>query len=149
MSNTVLVAIDFSEFSKTVLDSAINIAKAIKGKVDLIHVEEDVYRIKRSHETTPMDEEFFPVIEKFHTARIDQCRNELDKLHKKIPSALRGKKIIVEGHPTEEIAKYIDSNKVTVLVIGSHGASNLPISKLGSTTEKLARKAQCSVFIVK
>jgi len=149
MGNSVLVAIDFSELSTKVLESGIKVAKAIKGKVDLIHVEEDVYRIKRSHETTPMDEEFFPVIEKFHKARLEQCQGELDKLHKKIPSALRGKKIIVEGHPTEEIAKYVDANKVAVLVIGSHGASNLPISKLGSTTEKLARKAQCSVFIVK
>lgn len=149
MSNTVLVAIDFSEFSQKILDSGIKIAKGLKGKVDLIHVEEDVYRIRRSHEITPMDEEFFPVIQRFHEARLTQCQKELDKLYKKIPSALRGKKIIVEGHPTEEIAKYIDANKVTVLVIGSHGSSNLPISRLGSTTEKLARKASCSVLIIK
>jgi nucleotide-binding universal stress UspA family protein len=149
MGNTVLVAIDFSEFSLKVLESGIKLAKGLKGKVDLIHVEEDIYRIKRSHETTPMDEEFFPVIERFHEARLSQCQKELDKLHKKIPSALRGKKIIVEGHPTEEIARYIDSNKVAVLVIGSHGSSNLSMSRLGSTTEKLARKALCSVLIIK
>jgi nucleotide-binding universal stress UspA family protein len=149
MSNTVLVAIDFSEFSHKILDSGMKIAKGLKGKVDLIHVEEDVYRIKRSHETTPMDEEFFPVIEKFHAARLTQCQKELDKLFKKIPSVLRGKKIILEGHPTEEIAKYIDANQVAVLVIGSQGSSNLPISRLGSTTEKLARKASCSVLIIK
>ncbi len=149
MSTTVLVAIDFSEFSQKILDSGIKLAKGLKGKVDLIHVEEDVYRIKRSHETTPMDEEFFPVIEKFHQTRLGQCQKELDKLYKKIPSALRGKKIIVEGHPTEEIVKYIDKNKVAVLVMGSHGSSNLAISRLGSTTEKLARKVPCSVCIIK
>ncbi len=149
MSNKVLVALDFSEFSHAVLEMGIKVAKALKGKVFLLHIEDDIYRIRQSHEITPMDEEFFPVINQFHDARIKQCQTHMEKLYKKIPSALRGDKVIVEGHPIEEIVKYAEQNKISVLVVGAQGSSNLSMSKLGSTAEKIVRKAPCSVVVVK
>ena len=47
------------------------------------------------------------------------------------------------------ILKYIVEQNIDLVVLGSHGQSNLTDALLGSTTDRLARKAPCSVFIVK
>jgi len=49
----------------------------------------------------------------------------------------------------EEILKFIDERQIDLVVLGSHGQSNIAAQRLGSTTEKIARKAPCSVYIVK
>lgn len=145
----IVVAIDFSQFSEIVVEKAISLAKGFKAVIDLLHVEEDVYHLKKSHFLTPMDNEFVSTIERFHSIRLAQCSKELNNLYKKVPKVYRGKSIILEGHPTEVIFDYITKNKVEILVIGSKGSSNLSMHLLGSTADKLSRKAPCCIFIVK
>lgn len=55
---------------------------------------------------------------------------------------------VITGKPGVEIARYANANAVDLIIIGSHapGATDYV---LGSTTARVARKATCSVLIVR
>ena len=56
---------------------------------------------------------------------------------------------IVRGIPLSEILKTADEEKVSAIVIGSHGKSNIGEMLLGSVSEKVVRKARQPVLVVK
>ena len=49
----------------------------------------------------------------------------------------------------EQIARAVTEQKADLLVVGSHGRRGLQRFFLGSVAEKLARKVDCAIFIVK
>jgi len=57
--------------------------------------------------------------------------------------------IVWEGKPAVEILKVIDTKKVDLVVIGYTGKGMVSRLILGSVSEKVARTAPCSVFVVK
>ncbi len=72
----------------------------------------------------------------------------------KIEQYLTGKDINFEVHecvgtPYDEILKLSEQLKVDLIVISSKGKNALEGFFFGSTTEKVVRKAKCSVFVVR
>jgi len=59
-------------------------------------------------------------------------------------------KIRIEtGVPLKEILKVEEEEKVSAIVIGSHGKTNIREMFLGSVSEKVIRKSKNPVLIVK
>ncbi len=145
----ILVPVDFSPSVGTIIEAAITLATATAAKIYLLHVEEDVFRIKQGHVCTVMDRDFVPIIDKFHQTLLAECSSKLQGLLSKIPEEFRGDALTREGHAMEQILNYIREQDIDLVVIGSRGQSNIASQRLGSTTEKIARKAPCSVYIVK
>ena len=56
---------------------------------------------------------------------------------------------IAHGLPLSEILKTADEERVSAIVIGSHGKSNIGEMLLGSVSEKVVRKARQPVLVVK
>ena len=52
------------------------------------------------------------------------------------------------GEPDDLIVNWANDNAVDVIVISTHGRSGLPRVILGSVTEKVLRKARCSVLAI-
>ena len=145
----ILVPVDFSTSADEAVKTAIKLAETLNAKIHLLHVEEDAYRIRQGHAFTVMDRELLPAIDAFHANMLRECTKKLNNFFHKIPEALRGREDVREGHPTDTILKYIVEQNIDLAVLGSHGQSNLTDALLGSTTDRLARKAPCSVLIVK
>ncbi len=57
--------------------------------------------------------------------------------------------MLAEGLPSERIVKIADEEGVEVIVIGGHGATGERSSAVGSTTERVVRRAKCPVLVVK
>jgi len=57
--------------------------------------------------------------------------------------------LIWEGKPAVEILKAIDTKKIDLAVIGYTGKGKVSRWILGSVSERVARTAPCSVFVVK
>lgn len=53
------------------------------------------------------------------------------------------------GTPFVEIVRYAKSSDVDLIVIGTHGRSGLAHVLLGSTAERVVRKAPCPVLSVR
>jgi nucleotide-binding universal stress UspA family protein len=56
---------------------------------------------------------------------------------------------LVQGVPLNEILITADEEKVSAIVIGSHGKSNIAEMLLGSVSEKVVRKAKQPFLVVK
>ena len=55
---------------------------------------------------------------------------------------------VLSGHPASEILNFVDQENVDLVVMGTHGFTGLAHFFLGSTAEKVVRRADCSVLTV-
>ena len=77
-------------------------------------------------------------------------RKALDELPD--PALLRGAAVVRDvrvGTPFLEIVRYAKETAIDLIVIGTHGRSGLAHVLLGSTAEKIVRKAPCPVLTVR
>lgn len=142
----ILVPIDFSHFSRKALDEAVKLAGCCGGKIFLLHVEEDIFHMKRIHQSHPSLEKY---CERFHKEFVAEKKGHLELFKSYIPKRLFGGAVIKEGHAFVEIVKFAKSKCMYLIVISSHGRSELRHAFLGSTADKVSRKAECAVLIVK
>ena len=56
--------------------------------------------------------------------------------------------ILLEGHATEEISKYVEDHAIDLIVIGTHGRKGLDRLLMGSMTDKVIRTATVPVLVV-
>lgn len=141
-----LVPIDFSHLSKKSLDAAVELAQCCKGKIYLLYVEEDIFHMKRIHEIHPPLEK---VCEKFHKDFIVEKKKQMEKFKKYVPKNVLADAVIKEGHPFVEIVKFARNRRVDLIIMSCRGRSNIKHALLGSTTDKVSRKAACAVLIIK
>jgi nucleotide-binding universal stress UspA family protein len=139
----ILVPIDFSEHSKNALKYAIPFAQRFKASIDLIYVvEPTIY---------PADFSFgqigFPnVEEELRTSGSDELENLMKK---EIAGKVVSRKIVRTGKPFYEINQYALEEKISLIIIATHGHTGMEHILFGSTAEKVVRKAPCPVLVVR
>ncbi len=57
--------------------------------------------------------------------------------------------LVLVGEPFDEILEKSREEGVDLIVVGSHGKKGIERLLMGSVSEKVARKAQCSVLVVR
>ena len=139
----VLVPIDFSDYSKSALNYAVNFAKHFNAELFLIYVVEPVIY--------PPDFSMGQIAIPSIDLDMDKRANEeLENLaRKQIPKELSTKTIVKTGKPFVEIidtAKQIDAD---IIIIATHGHSGVEHILFGSTAEKIVRKAPCPVLTLR
>ena len=131
----ILCPVDFSEFSRRALDHAIAMARWYDARLTMLHVfvnmgAVDLPPIELGEEGR---ERLLADMRRFAVAPPDP------------PISL----LILEAPDTHrEILHQIDALHADLLVIGSHGRTGFERLLLGSVSEKLIRKAACSVMVV-
>ncbi len=53
------------------------------------------------------------------------------------------------GHPVDEINRFVDEEKVSLIVMGTHGRTGLQHLLVGSVAERVVRTATCPVLTVR
>jgi universal stress protein A len=56
---------------------------------------------------------------------------------------------VLDGHESTEILRYLEEERVDVVVMGSYGLSGMGLVLFGSVAKRVAHKAPCSVLIVR
>ena len=87
-------------------------------------------------------------VEKIDALR-EQAERELMSESLKLPEELPGRVWLADGEPSEAILKYAAEEEVDLIVMNSHGRSGVSRFLLGSVTEKVARHADCPVFVTR
>jgi len=143
MFEKILYPTDFSDVSKKALDYLVQLKDAGAKEIVVLHVidERGIDAISRygpgSAETVVV------IIEK-------EAREEGKKIEKKLrQSGLAVKVRIERGVPLREILSVEEEEKVSAIVIGSHGKTNLEEMFLGSVSEKVIRQSKSPVLVVK
>jgi len=125
----ILVPIDFAEYSKNSLNYSVFFAKQFNSQLVLVYVVEPiVYPPDFS-----MGQVVFPSTDSDVYVRVEE---ELNKLaQSQIPNEISSKTLIKTGKPFIEIIETAKEENTDLIIIASHGHSNVEHILFGSTAE--------------
>ena len=138
----ILVPVDFSEYSENALRYGSEFAKAFGAELVLCHVlEMPVYPVAIGLGSVPpiMTDDLMPDIEK----RLEQ------DAAKCVDPELKVKMVVREGAPFVEIVHIARDEEVDLIIMPTHGRTGLSHVFMGSTAERVVRKAPCPVLVVR
>lgn len=146
----ILFATDFSDVSHEALGYVLKLQQAGCKEVVLVHVidvqEPNVILAEPSGFTEPSGTYEHRIITRLH----ENAQKELDSIQISLESA--GFKVIphvIDGIPSREIIRMADAEKVNLIVIGSHGKSNLFNMLLGSVSDNVIHHARQPVLVIR
>jgi nucleotide-binding universal stress UspA family protein len=143
MFEKILYPTDFSDVSKKAMGYLVQLKDAGTKEIVVLHV---------------IDEKGIDAISRYGAGSaetiIREITKEAEEEGKKIEKKLMQSGLIVKirietGVPLKEILKVEEEEKVSAIVIGSHGKTNLEEMFLGSVSEKVIRQSKNPVLIVK
>ena len=143
MFKKVLFPIDFSDVSMRALDFVIELKDCGVEEVVVLNVIEDKYFYLLGEYTRLDLDKFEDDIKKNVTKKLNSIANTLSNVGFKV------KVKIARGVPANQILKAEEEEKISVIVIGSHGMSNIKEMFLGSVSETVIRKSKKPVLVVK
>ena len=143
MFEKILYATDFSEEARKALDYVKRLKEAGGREVILLHVIDrrgldDL--AKFSKKDVP---EVLSDLEKKVTGEMLPLEQELKELGYDV------RKRIEKGGPCNEILRVADEEEVSVIVVGSHGKSNIDQMLLGTVSYKLVKRVKKPILVVK
>lgn len=130
----ILVAVDFSESSDFVIDNAIRLAEKFNSQITLIHV------ITDDHLNRKLDH----FVEETVQAKFDKITSYITQKGIKLKES-----IITHGVPFEQIIEATVKNDSNVIIVGTSDITEDSPSKLGTTVEKLMRKNETPIWVIK
>ena len=143
MFKKILFPTDFSDVSKKALDYIMTLKDVGAETVVIIHVVDqrsvqviDSLAIMNSHD-----------LEREIMTRASQAMEEIENKLK--DHGFEVKSLLKVGFPVMEILDAEKYEDISIIVIGSHGRSNLEEMFLGSVSEKVIRKCEKPVFVIK
>jgi nucleotide-binding universal stress UspA family protein len=137
--SNVLVAIDFSEASRTALDCASGLARRLGARLTALHVMQPYV----TYEPLPA----FPPAAPLDPERQSRIREDLRRFVMASASEHPPAEVVVrEGDPADEILACAAESRADLVVLGTHGRRGFERWILGSVTDRVARKADRSVL---
>jgi len=143
MFKKILFPTDFSEVASRALEFVKQLKDSGGEEVTVLNV---------------IEEKYFFLSEDYPTLDLETWEKDLKKDAKEKSAAVANslyekgykvKVILAKGIPAVEILRIEQEEQVSVLVIGSHGVSNLKEMLLGSVSEAVIRKSRQPVLVVK
>ena len=138
----ILVALDFSTNSRHALDYAHGLALQLDAALHLVHVCE-------------VPGAMTPALDAYAIAYSDWSQRlgeEAEKELNKITAALGDVRVTTEvlfGSPAPAIVEAAGTNKIDLIVMGTHGHGALMHVLMGNVAERVVRMATCPVLTVR
>jgi len=141
----ILYPTDFSDVSKKALEYIKQLKESGTKEVVVLHVidEREIEHISHIPEISITEEELEKRKEENAKEEMSPIVTDLKK------SGFAVKTRIEKGIPFRDILKVEEEEKVSVVVIGSHGKSCVAEMLLGSVSEKVIRKSTKPVLVVR
>ncbi len=137
--STIVVPVDFSDASETLLRSAINIARAYGASIQALHVYQDVFSVL-SMRTFDLSEE---VVENVMLREIDA---KFDQLLGAVTTDVPVTRVLRKGETAEEILDFVKEIHADLIVIATNARSSIEQFFIGSITQRIVRYASCPVL---
>lgn len=141
----ILVPIDFSDTSRKAFYVALKYAQKFSADTHVLHIMEPLDTFDSSDKVQAQSDEVERVEEGVRR-RVNELfdragRAEVDRRRVFIN--------ILGGKPWKEILSFAVEKNIDLIVMGSHGHSSFKDILMGSTTERVVRRAGCHVLCIK
>lgn len=139
----ILLTTDFSETSKKAFAPAVTLARKFGSKILLTYVEED--------RLPPLVVEYMAVgVDELLGQQMDRAAERLRESVEELSGEVAGvEPLVAMGTPHAEIVRLAEEHEVDLIVIATHGRGFISHAILGSTAERVLRRAPCPVLIVR
>ena len=139
----ILTATDFSEYSKVALDICLGVSRCMKTKLYVLHTIE-----KFPHDYRHL------LSRAAHADTKQKLEEEaVRKISAMIPAELLESGDVIPivrfGKPFLEIIQVAKEKKVDLLAVGTRGRAGMHRIILGSVAERIVRKADCPVMVIR
>ena len=139
----IIAAVDFSDVSVPVLETAVKITQALGGQLHLVHVVE----AEPTYAAYGFSPDDYPALHEIQVESSSRAQIKLSKMAEQ--SGLAGVQTkVVQGQPLHALLQYAKEVGGEMLVLGSHGHGFLSSLLLGSVAEGCVRKAELPALIV-
>lgn len=134
---------DFSENAEAAFVAAHEMAEKYQAKLYVIHVLPPV--------VNPMltDTEWVVPEEPITSLLLKLEERMQQEYGTRIGENIDSELVVLDGHVSSEIIKYLKEHDIDITVVGSYGLSGMGLVVFGSVAKRVARKAPCSVMIVR
>ena len=141
-----VVALDFSTYSRSVFEYAVNMARSIQSEITILHIinKKTIDVAKKQFEADQL--EFFPVSEYIAGEKRRRTAKFETLVHDCQAEDISIKIQIEDGIPSVEILRFLDKETADYCVIGQKGRSDLPEFLFGTVAEKVFRHSPISVL---
>ncbi len=132
---TIIVPIDFLDYSDKVVDYALTIGQKLEGKLHFVHVVEEanIYGYYMG-----------PTIKHFMPKMKDLAQGKMDVLMKRHGgSGVQCSGKVLTGEVVENIIAFAEEKNGDMIIIGTHGRKGLQKIWLGSVAERVVKNAPC------
>lgn len=137
---------DFSENADQAFVVAREMAVKFGTSLEIIHVTVNLAHSPPVHATympVEYDPEFVEQVSRAAMGSIEE------KYVKQLPESVSYNVNVPSGYAVTEILRLVEEKGIDLLVMGSHGLTGIAHVLFGSTTERVVRKAGCSVLTVR
>ena len=136
-----LLAVDFSDADKLVIERSVNLAKQSQAEVSIIHVVDNRPISDPSYDMiNTIDVELAELL-------VDRAKDKMSKLASNL-SIPEERCYLQMGDAVSEITALAEEKSVDLIVIGSHGRHGFGLL-LGSTANGVLHHAKCDVLAVR
>jgi universal stress protein A len=135
--------VDFSENAMTAFDAALELAQKFQANLHILHVLPPPVNPLLEEAEWIMPEEpkkalFLKVEEKIQQDYVSRIGENVNY-----------ESVVLDGHVSSEIIRFLAEKDIDLVVVGSYGASGMGLVLFGSVANSMAHKAPCSVMIVR
>lgn len=146
----VLFATDFSDVSREALGYILKLRQAGCREVVLVHVIDEDETNAIFAEPSGFTEPSGGYEQQIITRIRENAQKELDEVRQSLVRAgFRVLPHLIDGVPAREIMQIADAERVNLIIVGSHGKSNLLNILLGSVSEDVLHHARQPVLVVR
>jgi len=140
----ILFPTDFSPSAQHALDYAISLALEYESTIILAHVIEDI-SFNSSFTLSS-----FPTSLEYHHGMQERAKEELARvLSPQLKRQINVEEAVVRGRPFVEIIRVAKEKGADLIVMATHSQTGIRHSHLGSTAERVVRKAPCPVMVIR
>ena len=144
MSRRIMHPSDFSTASQAAFNKAVDMAKADRAELTIVHVLSPVMPVPGDGYISPK------VYEEIAASTRAWAQKQLDKRVAKARAAgVRAKGLLMDGIPHEQIVRAARAKRTDLLVLGTHGRSGLAKLFIGSVAGRVVSAAPCPVLTVR
>jgi nucleotide-binding universal stress UspA family protein len=144
MARRILHPSDFSSASRAAFRKAIDMAKASRAELLLLHVVSPVVPVPGDGYVSPeMYDQLSASSRAWAQKRLDSLVAQAKK------SRARVKGFILEGAASDEIVRFARARRVELIVMGTHGRKGIAKFFVGSVADRVVAAATCPVLTVR